>query len=187
MSRQSTVRSPRRRRLHRAVELGLGAALLAAWFVTLAPTSIGGPATYVVVRGESMLPTFEGGDLVIVRSADAYGVGDVVAYRVPAGEVGEGLIVIHRIVQGDPESGFVLLGDNNSTPDPWHPRTGDLVGTAWARVPYVGRIAALLHQPAVLGALGSAISVFVFALRWRPASAGLRPGAASARPALRLR
>jgi signal peptidase I len=168
MSRRSTVRPSRRKRPHRALELGVAAALLAAWFLTLAPTSIGGPATYVVIRGESMLPTFEGGDLVLVRSADAYGAGDVVAYRVPAGEPGEGLIVIHRIVQGDPVTGFVFLGDNNPAPDPWRPRTGDLVGTAWVRIPYAGRVVALLHQPAVLGALAASLVVLLFALRWRP-------------------
>ncbi len=155
-------------RLRRAVELGAAGALLVAWWLTLAPTAIGGPATYVVIRGDSMFPSLDGGDLVIVRSGDSYGPGDVVAYRVPAGELGEGRIVIHRIVDGDGSAGFVLLGDNNPAPDPWHPRSGDIVGAPWLRLPILGGLVALLHQPATTGALAAAVVVWVLVLRWEP-------------------
>lgn len=82
----------------------------------------------------------------------------MVAYRVPDGDIGEGRIVIHRIVGGD-EDGFTLEGANNSAPDPWLPRDGDVVGEAWVAVPTLGRVLAFLHQPALLAALAAAVVV----------------------------
>ena len=118
------------RRVAKAASLAFVAAVIVVWAVTLRPQALGGPAIFVAVRGSSMLPTYEHGDLVVVQSAAGYKVGEVVAYRVPAGEVGEGRVVIHRIVAGDATSGFTLQGDNNSAPDPWHPRQAEMVGVA---------------------------------------------------------
>ena len=146
-------------RLRRLVELAFGLALVALWILTLRPTSLGGPATYVVVRGDSMLPTYHSGDLVILHAADGYEAGDVVGYRVPDGEVGAGHLVVHRIVSGDGGAGFTMLGDNNPAPDPWLPRATDVAGEAWLLLPGLGRVIAFVHQPAVAGAL--AVSLLV--------------------------
>ena len=89
------------RRVARIVELVAGIVLAAAWALTLRPTSLGGPATYIVVRGDSMLPDYHSGDLVVLRAASAYSASDVVGYRVPDGEIGAGHVVLHRIVAGD--------------------------------------------------------------------------------------
>jgi signal peptidase len=139
--------------------------LLIAWFLVLRPTSLGGPADYVVVRGDSMVPTYATGDLVIVRAESDYKPGDVVAYRVPVGELGAGLLVIHRIVGGGPDTGFVMEGDNNPAPDPWLPRAGDIAGRAWAVVPFVGRALSILHQPAIAASAAVALLVAVGFLR----------------------
>ena len=141
------------------------AALLLVWWIALRPVSLGGEVSYVMIRGTSMLPTYETGDLVIARSASDYGVGDVVAYRVPAGEVGAGRIVVHRIVGGDSTKGFILRGDDNPTIDPWMPAEQDVVGRQWLRFAQAGRVIALLHQPAALGALAAAVVIAWFALR----------------------
>jgi len=76
-----------------------------------------------------MLPTYNTGDLIIAHSQSTYSVGDIAAYRVPKGEIGAGSVVIHRIVGGDPVHGFTFKGDNNSAPDPWHPKQADMVGS----------------------------------------------------------
>lgn len=148
-----------KRRLPHHLALGALVLLALGWLVVLRPASLGGPATYVVIRGESMEPTYASGDLVIVQAARHYAVGDVVAYRVPDGDIGEGLVVVHRVVGGSGSEGYTLRGDNNPALDPWTPRDGDVAGRAWMHVPYLGRLIAFVHQPVTAGALGAAIVV----------------------------
>jgi signal peptidase len=114
--------------VRRLVSLALALALAAAWFVTLRPQVLGGPSAFILVSGTSMLPTMKDGDLVVVRRAASYGTGDVVAYRVPKGEANAGAQVIHRIVSGDGDRGFVVQGDNRSAVDMWRPRDEDMIG-----------------------------------------------------------
>jgi signal peptidase I len=153
------------RRVAKAASLTFVAAVMLAWALTLRPQVLGGPAMFVAVRGSSMLPAYEHGDLVVVESADRYEIGEVVAYRVPEGEVGGGRVVIHRIVAGDATTGFTLQGDNNTAPDPWRPRQVDMVGVAAFRVAHAGRIIWLVQQPAILAGLASAIVVTVVLAR----------------------
>ena len=54
---------------------------------------------YLVVRGDSMLPTYQNGDLLMIMKQDGYSVGEAAAYRVPADEVGAGRIVVHRVTE----------------------------------------------------------------------------------------
>src|SRR5436309_10860228 len=99
-----------------AAQLGLLAVLL--WLAL--PQTLGGRADWVLVSGTSMLPHLHTGDLVLVRHRSNYHVGEVIAYRVPEGEVGAGRIVIHRIVGGSGRIGWTLQGDNRTAPDLWH-------------------------------------------------------------------
>lgn len=151
--------------VRRLVKFAVLAAVLAIWAVALRPQALGGPAQYIVVRGSSMLPTYQSGDLVVIGSASAYAVGDIVAYRVPSGEIGEGHIVIHRIAGGDGAHGFVVKGDNNAAVDPWSPRPADIAGKAWLVAPGLGRVIALIHQPVVAGGLAAAIMVTLILAR----------------------
>ena len=154
------------RRLRLAATLTAIVLVVMLWAVTLRPQVLGGPATFVAVRGSSMLPTYEHGDLVVVESVASYEVGQVVAYRVPAGElVGAGQIVIHRIIGGDPTHGFTMQGDNNSAPDPWLPKQTDMVGIATFRLENAGRLIYFVQQPVILGGLASAIMVTVLLAR----------------------
>ncbi len=152
--------------------------ILAGWFVFLRPESLGGPVDYVIVRGTSMLPAYQNGDLVIVHTAAAYQAGDVVAYRVPAGEIGEGHIIIHRLVAEQADR-WVVQGDNNDAVDPWMPAGTDIVGSTWLHVPAAGRALAAIHQPAVLGALAAAL--VVMAMLWKPPSPTARRAASRGR------
>ncbi|MDQ6793317.1 MAG: signal peptidase I [Chloroflexota bacterium] len=157
------------KRARRIVSVGLLAAALAVWVEVLRPQALGGSALYIVVRGSSMLPTYANGDLVVVQSAGAYSVGDIVAYRVPNGEIGEGHLVIHRITGGDGVVGFAVRGDNNEAVDPWSPRAGEVAGRAWWVVPGLGRFVAFIHQPAIAAGLAAALMVtFVLARPSRP-------------------
>jgi hypothetical protein len=94
-----------------------------------------------------MEPTLTEGDLVVVREGD-YQVGDIVAF-----ETGRGL-VIHRIVDGSAESGFVMQGDNKPAIDTWTPVPDEIVGEHFARVPNAGRwLHGLAANPAWFGAM----------------------------------
>lgn len=155
-------RTPRGRRL---VTFAIAAAVLAFWMIVLRPQALGGGAMYIVVRGDSMEPTYRTGDLVFIESAPDYAAGDIVAYRVPSGEIGEGHVIVHRIVSGDASAGFVVRGDNNNAPDPWSPRIGDVAGKAWFMVPGLGSLIALVHQPVIAGGLAAAIMVSLILAR----------------------
>jgi signal peptidase len=178
-------------RVRRVIELAAGIGLVIGWVVFLRPTSLGGPATYIVLRGDSMLPGYHSGDLAILQATAGYGPGDVIGYRVPEGEVGAGQVVVHRIVGGDGRAGFTMEGDNNPAPDPWLPRDGDVAGKLWLLAPGLGRAIVIAHQPAVAGALAVSILVMVVLAR-RPSGKPGRapaPGTAvrGARSGLRLR
>jgi signal peptidase I len=155
-----SVRGRSRRRLIGNLAFGVvfvGA--LTAWFLTLRPGSLGGPASYVMVRGVSMEPTYHDGDLVITRQRPSYHVDDIVAYAIPAGDVGGGLTVIHRIVGGSPEMGFTTQGDNNGEADPWQPSLGQIKGTTWLVLPRAGAIMLFLRAPIPLASLAASIAV----------------------------
>jgi signal peptidase I len=68
--------------------------------------------------------------------------------------------VIHRIVGGNAEHGFVVRGDNRSAPDVWHPKPGDIVGAKALRIPNAVLILQFLRSPLFL-ALLAACFVFV--------------------------
>ena len=160
MTRSVHPRRPSRRQVLRAA---LGLAITAAWLVFLRPQHLGGPAAYVIVVGDSMLPGLHSGDLVVAMGQEAYGVGDVIVYAIPAGEPGAGSQVIHRIIGGDPEAGFVTQGDNRDTADPWRPRPNDVVGKLALSLPTMGRALAFARSPLGLGGL-IGFGVFAFIL-----------------------
>jgi signal peptidase len=129
----------------RVVSLLAFAAVVGFWFVALRPAWLGGSATVLTVRGDSMEPTYEYGDVVIAHPSSNYQAGDVIAFRVPEGDIGAGTVVIHRIIGGDATTGFITQGDNNPDPDDWRPLPSDILGAAWWRIPVVGRLMSMLR------------------------------------------
>jgi signal peptidase len=148
-----------RRFLGRASLLG-SLALFLLWFAFLRPVVLGGPAGYTIVTGASMEPGMHAGDLVVSFQSPAYHVGEAVVYRIPPGEEYEGRLVIHRIIEGNAETGFVLQGDNAAHRDPWRVGVGDIVGRVDALIPVGGRVLIFLRNPFVAGSLAFGI-VFV--------------------------
>ncbi len=137
---------------------GLLLCALIAWFLVLRPQQLGGPATYVLVSGTSMEPGINAGDLVVTLRAESYVVGDVVAYRIPEGQPASGFQVIHRIVGGDAEGGFVMRGDNTNGPDQWHPGRVDVLGRELVRLPALAQLLMVLRHPLVLAGLAGAFA-----------------------------
>src|SRR6478752_2095403 len=125
----------------RAASASAVAALLLAAVWVLWPIGLGGGTVYVTTHGISMQPRFHTGDLAILRAADHYSVGDVVAYESPTLKT----TVMHRIVALDGQR-FVIQGDNNSWLDPDHPSRDLVLGKLWLRIPRGGTALATLQS-----------------------------------------
>lgn len=105
------------------------------------PFGIGG----AVVLSGSMEPAISVDDLIVVRSADSFEVGDVIVYQ--SGK----MPVVHRIVAMDAET-VTTRGDANNTDD--QPVTyAQIKGKVFAVIPRVGAAVRLLKTPAATIAL----------------------------------
>lgn len=140
-------------------QIALVAVLL--WFCL--PQTLGGRAAWVMVSGTSMLPRLHTGDLVLVERQSSYHVGEVVAYRVPKGEVGAGYVVIHRIIGGNGRTGWRMKGDNRTAPDLWYPTDHDVIGSKLLRIPHAWFLLRLLHMPLMLGLFAGVAAFFLIA------------------------
>ncbi|EMA06216.1 signal peptidase I [Haloferax denitrificans] len=120
--------------------------------VLAAPQAFGADASYTVLSG-SMSPTFDAGDVVVVRDVPPADIseGDIITYR----EAGSAITdertdrVTHRVVAVD-RSGdspvFRTKGDANEDVDS-DPVTADrVVGRVWFHVPYLGLAAQFVQS-----------------------------------------
>jgi signal peptidase I len=114
-------------------------------WILFAPPQLGGQATFVIVNGNSMEPGYHQGDLIIVRNADYYQPGDIVAYK----HLQMGKYVIHRII-GEELNRFVLQGDNNTWTDGFMPTNEEIIGKHWIRIPGFGKVISWLRKPIYL-------------------------------------
>ncbi len=136
----------------------LATGLVVAFWVGLAPTSIGGDYSYVIVNGSSMEPHLESGDIVLLRREASYGLDEVVAYRDPM--IGP---VLHR-TRSKVDGRFVMRGDNRTTADNYKPLPSDVLGrevAVWHR-----GLAVILTvtSPPALGALAFAVLAVGFGI-----------------------
>ena len=137
--------------------------LAAAFWVVLAvatfvlwPERWGGTMTYVITSGTSMQPAFQQGDLAVLRSADDYGVGDVVAYD--SNELKR--TVMHRIIKDTPQ-GFTLQGDNNDFVDQDLVSEDAVQGKLVLRVPGVGKYLSTIFTPINIILIGGGIIAYL--------------------------
>ena len=138
-------------------------AVLAWSWVTLRPSQLGGPVTYTVISGQSMNPALEVGDLALIRRADSYGIGDVVAYRTEGGA-----IVLHRVTRVLDDGRFVLRGDANNWDDPYLPGPQDVVGRLDMHVPNVGWVVEWMRRPVWVSLFVGVVGALVAHLYMRP-------------------
>ncbi len=138
----------RPRRIRTVLSTALALVILGTAWLYLAPTQLGGSATYVVTHGISMEPRFHTGDLAIVRSQSSYHVGEIVAYHSQQLHT----IVLHRII-GHEGDRYIFKGDNNDFVDPEHPLAGQLMGALWIHIPGAGVRLQSIRSPAVMGGL----------------------------------
>ena len=142
--------------------------LAGIWWVA-APPALGGNTTMVTVDGTSMLPHYKRSDLVFLRRASDYKVGDVVGYRSSMLH----RVVMHRIVSIH-NGHYTLKGDNNTFTDPEQPATGALVGRTAVHLPAAGNAVEWLHKPWLL-ALLAALAVLTLGLDISRSQNGANP------------
>lgn len=140
-------------------------------YLIAGPTVLGGPASYVIVDGRSMEPTYSHRDLVVAYERATYDIGDVIVYDAPVDTQFE---VIHRIV-APADGGFVTQGDNRDQPDGWIAPHDRIYGAAVLHIPRGGVIVAFLRQPSTVLAVVAGWLTFAYLERQerkRDASAG---------------
>ena len=139
--------------------LASSALFLGALFLAL-PPGLGGKFAWTVVSGRSMEPDYNTLDLILTVNTGTPKIGDVIVYRVPAAEPGEGKQVVHRIIGGTPSAGYITQGDNREGPDQWHPRRRDVVGRMIVLVPQGGRVILVLLNMHNLGIVAFVLIVW---------------------------
>ena len=110
----------------------------------------------IVLTG-SMAPAIHTGDVIITTpvSRKTPVIGDVIAYQAKRFNGDSVAVFSHRIVGGDIESGFIVKGDANKTPDTQRPTRGDILGVVKFVIPYIGNLltpkALFLLVPCIFG------------------------------------
>jgi len=99
--------------------------------------------TPMVVQTESMAPTFNADDLIIVKQCDPneLEVGDIVTFHTII--MNEYALNTHRIVEINEELGvrsYTTKGDNNEMSDQHFITNGDIVGKYVTRLPGMGKV-----------------------------------------------
>jgi signal peptidase len=125
-----------------------------ALFGLAAVAFLGKPVSAAIISGDSMEPTLHGGDLVILRSAPTYRVGDVAAYNHP--DLG---LLIHRVIE-EGEDRLTLQGDNRREADAYHPSPAEVDGALLIHIPNAGSAIEWFRQPEVLAVLAGLGGVF---------------------------
>ena len=160
-SRRALHERARRQRRRHLLEFLTTIAVVATWWVTLAPMTIGGPLTYAVVSGSSMEPDFYSGDLIVAREQADYEIGDSVVYTIYGG------YVVHQIIS-ESSAGFTTQGVNNDTPDSWVVPQENVLGKQLIALPGLGQTLVFLRTHPL--ALGSAVAILaaLLLIEFRP-------------------
>lgn len=101
-------------------------------------------AVPLTVLTSSMEPGLPPGTLIVVRQTapEEITIGDVVTYQIQSGKAD---VVTHRVLEivssTDGTRTFITQGDNNPQPDPNPVVDGQIKGTVWYSIPFIGHAA----------------------------------------------
>ena len=119
--------------------------------------SFGGVVKARIVLTGSMEPAISTGDIIITTpiTRKEPKIGDVVAYQAKRFNGDKVAVFSHRIISGDLQSGFVVKGDANKSPDNQKPKATDILGVVIFVIPFLGNIltpkALFLLVPCIFG------------------------------------
>ena len=116
--------------------------VLAAILVTFSVLSSTGYVNARVVLTGSMQPTINPGDIVLTAPISRVEpkIDDVAAYQARRFDGAPVGVFTHRIIDGDGNSGWVLKGDNNPSPDIQKPKNNDILGVVIFVIPWLGNL-----------------------------------------------
>ena len=144
----------------------LVAALFA--FTTLATKDDGSVSslagfTPLTVQSESMAPTFDQDDLIIIKKCDpsTLEVGDIVTFHAIIDN--QYALNTHRIISINEVNGlnsYTTKGDNNELADQHVIADGDIVGKYVGKIPYMGKVIGFLSST-----WGFLVVIVLFAIR----------------------
>ncbi len=128
---------------------------------------------------ESMVPTIEPGDIIMLKDVDEEDIeeNDIISfYNYARGqnslgqEVWVKIRIVHRLIEIDDETGaYITQGDNNSSIDTIYDEDGNIteltydqvIGAYVFRVPFIGTIVSGLRNPVLVGLLIVNIGIVV--------------------------
>jgi signal peptidase len=136
----------------RFINLLLYAIIAVTFFAALGSVISKQPLLITVVRSNSMFPLFERGDLVLIERItpkDTVRAGDIVVFKTEIGDYSKVGWIIHRIVDGNDQDGYITKGDNNPSTDQ------EMGGTPPIKKEWiVSRAITLGHYPLKVKSLG---------------------------------
>jgi len=141
-------------------------AVLLIMTLTMLASIVTGTSPFYYVEGNSMHPTLENGDLIVVYREDfkSLKVGDIIVFNSPVYNVR----VVHRIKDirfVDGEMVLITQGDNNRVPDPGYVREENYIGKyAGVRIPYAGYIGKMLAPPVNYILIAILLAYFIYSV-----------------------
>jgi len=131
--------------------------VLSAILITFAGLSATGVMKARIVLTGSMIPTINPGDIVLLAKPTTLQphIGSIVAYTARRFDGSPVATFTHRIISGDPQSGFIVKGDANPSPDVQHPKIPDISGVVFFTIPFIGKILTpkmlIIFVPVIVG------------------------------------
>lgn len=104
--------------------------------------SFSGAVKARIVLTGSMAPAINTGDVILTTPVNRKEpkIGDVIAYQAKRFNGQSVAVFSHRIIGGDINSGFIVKGDSNKSPDTQKPKRGDILGVVIFVIPYIGNL-----------------------------------------------
>jgi signal peptidase len=117
----------------------------------------------VQVKGNSMVPTYYDGEILILKGVankSDIKVQDVIVFHNP---YSWDVLIVHRVVKilSDDPLVFQTRGDNVGHDDPWRVQEEHIVGIVMQKIPFIGDIVSIIQTPFGMGILFSLIIIII--------------------------
>lgn len=130
------------KKISRAIDVILYLLTAVALIVTISSTIMDKPVLLTSVKSNSMYPLFQRSDILLIKPLSAteqINIGDIVVFRTYVDTFPSEGWVVHRIIDGNDETGYITKGDANDCTDQENGRS-ELIKREWitAKVVTIG-------------------------------------------------